>query len=178
METYIPLSEINDFTYSPESLYLHQIYKGFDESIYHETPQMTGLEYHASLEDGRYSRAKRFIQNLSVYSERYNIGGKIDLYCLPTKTLTERKTRIKQIHDGHRFQIYGQMFCMEEMGYSVDYLYIYSMSDNKRYHIPKPDTAEIKKFGETLKRIRSFNPAKEKVAADKCELSIYRHLNY
>jgi len=178
MESYICLSQINDFLYSPKSLYLHSIYKGLNKNVYHEKPQVIGLIKHSSLEDGRYSRSKKFIKGLSVYSEKYNIGGKIDIYDSEKRSLTERKAKINKIYEGHKFQLYGQMLCMEEMGYPVDSLCIYSMTDNKKYHIPKPNKEEIKRFKKTLQKMRYFTPGKNIEDSPKCDLSIYRHLNY
>lgn len=133
---------------------------------------------HECIEKGEYSTAKRYIQGKNVYSGKYNVGGKIDIYDGKTKTLIERKTRIKKIYDGHRLQMYAQMFALEEAGYPVEHLRIHSLEDNRRYTIPLPDTKEKEKFEETLKSIRSYNPANESVAEYKCDISIYRHLSY
>jgi CRISPR-associated protein Cas4 len=178
MESYIPISKINDFTYSPQSLYLHSLYEGFNQDVYHETPQKVGKLNHENIEQGRYSTAKRFLQGTSVYSERYNIGGKIDIYDKETKTLIERKTKIKKVYDGHKFQLYAQMFALEEVGYKVERLCIQSLSDNKRYVIDLPNEDEIKRFENVLRQIRNYNPLVEDKFKYRCDLSIYRHLSY
>ena len=180
MEQYIQISKINDFLYSPHSLYLHSVYESFDQNTYHETPQKVGKLNHANIEKGEYSSAKRYVQGIPVYSERYNIGGKIDILDTKTNILIERKTRIKGIYDGHRFQLYAQMFCLEEMGYTVEELAIHSLEDNKRYYLPCPDKSEIEKFEQTLRDIRSYDASAVEVgrARDRCAMSIYRHLHY
>ena len=178
MESYIQISKINDFLYSPKSLYLHSVYESFDQNMYHESPQKKGKLNHECIEKGIYSSAKRYVQGKSVYSGKYNIGGKIDIYDTETKTLIERKTKIKEIYKGHRFQLYAQMFAMEEAGYPVKKLRIHSLQDNKRYAIPLPDKKEIKKFEKVLESIRSHDPSQEDPVGYRCDLSIYRHLSY
>ena len=76
---------------------------------------------------------------MTVYSEKYNLLGKIDLYHIDKQSLIERKTKIKKIYDGQRFQIWAQMFCLEEMGYPVKKMQIYSLKDNKTYLIEHPE---------------------------------------
>ena len=180
MEQYIQISKINDFLYSPHSLYLHSVYESFDQNTYHETPQKVGKLNHANIEKGEYSSAKRYVQGIPVYSERYNIGGKIDILDTETSTLIERKTRIKSIYDGHRFQLYAQMFCLEEMGYKVDDLAIHSLEDNKRYRLSIPTPEEIGRFEQTLRDIRSYDASTIETgkARERCAVSIYRHLHY
>ena len=95
MEEYIQISKINDFLYSPKSLYLHSVYESFDQDIYHEEPQKVGKLNHENIDQGKYSTAKKFLQGIPVYSEKYNIGGKIDIYDCEKKALIERKTKVK-----------------------------------------------------------------------------------
>jgi len=68
MESYIPISKINDFLYCPKSLYLHLMYEGFDESLFHEKPQKEGKLNHQPIEEKTYSTAKRFIVGKEVYA--------------------------------------------------------------------------------------------------------------
>ena len=103
------------------------------------------------------------------------------MYDTRTKTLTERKTRIKRIYDGHRYQRFAQVFCLEEIGYSVESLCIQSLQDNRRYHIPLPTSLEVEQFEETLQKIRRFDPATDAIDSQSeinCRASIYRHLSY
>ena len=180
MEEYIQISKINDFLYSPKSLYLHSVYESFDQNIYHETPQKVGQLNHKVIEEKRYSTAKRYIQGIPVYSERFNIGGKIDIYDSQTKTLIERKTRVKRVYDGHKFQLYAQMFCLEEMGYEIERLCIHSLQDNLRYDVALPDSFEIARFKQTLADIRKYNAINSDCTGSdyRCNVSIYRHLSY
>ncbi len=178
MESYIQISKINDFLYSPQSLYLHSVYESFDTDIYHEEAQVEGKLNHANIEEGKYSTAKRYLQGTTVYSEKYNLGGKIDIYDQETKTLIERKTKIKKVHQGHRFQLYAQMFALEEMGYKVEKLRIQSLKDNQRYDIPLPDHIDISDFERTIKQMREYDASKKDPFLYRCDLSIYKYLSY
>ncbi|MDP3988888.1 MAG: type V CRISPR-associated protein Cas4 [bacterium] len=178
MEQYIQISKLNDFLYSPQSLYLHSVYESFGDVVYKEEPQLLGQKVHEAIEDGRYSSEKRYLLGLSVYSEKYNLGGKIDIYDQKTRTLIERKARIKTIYDGHRYQLWAQRFCLEEMGYHVDAMVVRSVLDNKKYTIRPPVPFEVREFEYVLKKIREYDPCKEDPFRYRCDLSIYRHLSY
>jgi len=179
MESYIQISKINDFTYCPASLYLHGIYEGFSQKTYHAKPQTVGTLHHEAVEEKTYATAKRFVIGLEVYSEKYNTMGKIDLYDRETGTLIERKTKIKKIYDGYRYQLYAQYFCMTEMGYPVKKLIARSLEDNKNYEIPVPGEKETKEFENVLVEMRSFDP-KTLLShrCSKCEMSIYSPLGW
>jgi len=178
MEPYIQISKINDFLYSPQSLYLHSVFESFSTETYHEEPQIVGKLNHANIDNGTYSTAKRYLQGLSVYSEKYNIGGKIDIYDTVHKSLCERKTLVKGIYDGLIYQLYAQMLCLQEMGHKVKSLEIQSLNNNKHYLIGRPTNLEIKKFEDVLERMRNYDPFQEDNNVFRCDLSIYRHLSY
>ena len=178
MEPYIQISKINDFLYSPRSLYLHSVYESFDQNIYHESPQKVGKLTHQNIENSTYTTAKRYIQGMSVYSSKYNVGGKIDICDQQVQSLIERKAKLKKIFLGHKYQLYAQMFCMKEMGYPVKKLFIHSLKDNKRYQIPLPNESEIVEFEATLKAMRDYDPSAPDPNEHLCDLSIYRHLSY
>ncbi|MDR0772495.1 MAG: hypothetical protein LBF15_05830 [Candidatus Peribacteria bacterium] len=50
------------------------------------------------------------------------------------------------------------MFCLEEMGYEVQSLWLYSIGDNRKYKVYKPSSLELLKFQELLEKYRKFNP--------------------
>lgn len=156
MESYIPISKINDFLYCPLSLYLHMAYEDLDKREYQETAQIAGKLAHENIEKGTYSSAKRYIQGISVYCEKYNIAGKIDIYDQKEKALIERKNKIKHIYLGYKYQLYAQYFCMLEMGYEVKKLFLHSLSDNKRYEVSLPNKKEIADFEKILEQMRNF----------------------
>ncbi|MBI5004311.1 type V CRISPR-associated protein Cas4 [Candidatus Kaiserbacteria bacterium] len=174
MEPYIKISNINDFLYCPVSIYLHNLYEGFNTKTYHQTPQIVGRANHAHLDDDTYSTARRFIGGMEVYSERLAVAGRIDLYDADKKHLIERKTRIKEIRDGYRYQLYAQYYCMIEMGYEIDKLFLHSLEDNKRYEIPIPGEAEKTRFEQVLADMRAFDmSAVHGHSCIRCEESIY-----
>jgi CRISPR-associated protein Cas4 len=167
MESYIQISKINDFLYCPLSLYLHTSYEEFNQKNYHEVAQVAGKLVHESIENGTYSSAKRYLQGISVYSEKYGIAGKIDIYDQKEQSLIERKNKIKHIYLGYKYQLYAEMFCMEEMGYKVNKLFLHSLSDNKRYKVALPTKKEKQEFVKTLEEIKNFTP--ENIVSHSCE---------
>jgi CRISPR-associated exonuclease Cas4 len=178
MEPYIQISKINDFIFCPKSIYFHGIYENFSEKTYHQSPQVKGRIKHESIDYGKYSTAKRYLQGLEVYSEKYNLAGKIDIYDKEEKSLIERKNKIVKIYDGYRYQLYAQYFCMTEMNYEVKKLYFYSMTDNKKYEIDLPKGDELERFENTISEMRSFDMLKNnfKQSPAKCAKCIYAEL--
>lgn len=178
MESYIQISKINDFIFCPYSLYYHSIYENFSQKVYHGSAQTKGKIKHECIDEGRYSTAKKFLQGTDVYSEKYGLCGKIDIYDKENKFLIERKNKVIKIYDGYKYQLYAQYFCLKEMGYEVEKLFIHSLTDNKRYEIALPEGDELKKFEETIEQMRNFNIAKNnfKKNKQKCEQCIYSQL--
>lgn len=179
MDSTIAISRINDFLFCPRSLYLHSIYSSFDTKIYHDTPQTVGGISHENIEEGRYTTSKYILQGLSVYSARLGIKGKIDIFDTKKKQLVERKYRVKQIYTGFRYQLYAQMYCLEEAGFSVKQLFIHSLSDNKRYEISLPTDFEKKAFESVILEMKSFNVHNLKNhMCNHCQNNIYSLLNW
>ena len=177
MESYIQISKINDFVFCPLSIYFHSIYEGFNSGTYHSSAQTKGKIKHENIDTGEYSTAKRYMQGISVYSSEYNLCGKIDIYDKETESLIERKNKVEKIYDGYRYQLYAQMFCLEEMGYKVDKLFVHSLSDNKRYPIEKPSKKELAEFEKIIEDINDFTVSKyTRVSKNKCEHCIYKEL--
>lgn len=159
MDGSIPISAINDFLYCPKSLYLHSVYSSFQTSTYHDVPQTTGSIAHENIDDGRYTTFAHILQGLSVYSVRLGIRGKIDIYDAKSKSLVERKYRVRYVYDGYRYQLYAQMFCLEEAGFAVKHLFLHSLSDNKHYIVALPIPKDIEEFEEIVSRMKAFDTA-------------------
>ena len=177
MESYLPISYLNDFVFCPRSIYLHQRFDRYDASLYHKTWQTAGKIKHETIEKRRYSTARKILQNFDVYSERYGICGKIDIYDQDKKELVERKNFISTIYDGYRYQVYAHYFCLQEMGYPVESIFLHSLKDNKRYGIPIPGEFEIQEFCDLLQRIESYSleaPFQQNIR--KCRNCIYNTL--
>ncbi len=180
MEPLIQISKINDFLYSPRSLYLHSVYESFDDSVFHATPQKVGRINHKAIDKGTYSTSKRYVTNLDVYSEEFGVVGKIDIYDSESKTLIERKTKISKIYQGHRMQVYAQYFCLIEMGYEIEHIVLRSLQDNKVYKIALPGEQEKQEFMDVLARMRSFDIATDIDTQSRAfaDISIYNDLSY
>ncbi len=185
MEEYIKLSTLNDFIFCPKSIYYHTLYDNYEKNIYQEQAQKEGILNHNSIETQKYSSKKNTLQWLSVFSENYKIAWKIDIFNKENWELTERKTQIfldekwkPKIYLWQKYQLWGQMICLEEMWYEVKTLFIYSLKDNKKYRIYKPSTKELLKFEEMLEKYKKFDLLKKnwKQNTQKCIRCIYREL--
>lgn len=179
METYIPISYLNDFIFCPRSIYFHQLYGRASTRLYHTNDQAKGLAAHKTIDNQVYSTAKTVLQGLEVFSEYYNLCGKIDLYYAKTQELVERKKKIKVIYPGYIFQLYAQYFGLVEMGYPVKKLKLYSMDDNKNYPVslPEEDPKQLQNFEGLIKEINQFSLSNEFTPnANKCQHCIYRNL--
>lgn len=177
-EDYIPISTLNDFIFCPYSIYLHNIYMETDENIYHATPQIRGKIEHSSVDNKTASNRKDDIVCLPVYSDRYKLMGKIDIYKKDTHHLIERKYQLKQIFRGQIYQLWAQKYCLEEMGYKVDRLSFYEISTNKMISINLPSDLEEQEFTSFIEHYHSFDPSAklEEINTNKCMHCIYNNL--
>mgnify|MGYP005843521163 CR=1 FL=1 len=179
MESYIPIAYLNDFIFCPRSIYFHQLYGKYNDGLYKKKPQYAGKAAHESIDNKKYSTRKGVLQGLDVYSEVYGLCGKIDVFDISAKCLTERKRSVKTIYDGYILQLYAQYYCLLEMGYVVSSLKIHDLSRNKNYSIDLPDenTQMKEKFLAVVNGLRtydlndSFQPNKLK-----CQNCIYSNL--
>lgn len=145
-EEYISISTLNDFIFCPYSIYLHNVYMESDEGLYHATPQTQGKIAHETIDEKKSSTSKDVLLALPVFSERYGLMGKIDVYKIKEKLLIERKYQLKQIYQGQIYQLWAQMLCLQEMGYEVERLAFYEISTNKMIPVNYPSAEDIKAF--------------------------------
>ena len=158
MEPYLCITQLNDFTFCPRSIYFANIYKqNYSPATYHQTPQKVGLAAHKTVDEGTYSNRKDLLQGLTVYSEKYHILGRIDTFDIATGELCERKYSVKAVYDGFRYQLYAQYFALTEMGYAVRSMKIFSKKDNISYPVDLPGTPEIVEFERLIDEIRKFS---------------------
>lgn len=185
MESYIKLSTLNDFIYCPKSIFYHSLYENYDKNIYQESAQKQWLALHKSIDSQKYSSSKHILQWLSVYSQYYQIAGKIDTFNVKTGELIERKTEIyldenwnEKIYLWQKYQLWWQMFCLQEMWYEVQSIYIYSKKTNKKYRIYKPSWKQIIEFENILNKYKKFDLFQKywKQNPKKCHKCIYREL--
>lgn len=92
------------------------------------------------------------------YSQKYELCGKIDIFEIDSGKLIERKSKIKELHKGYIYQLYAQMFGLQERGYRINSLHLHSIEDNKRYTIPLPSVEDIIEFEELIALIKDFDP--------------------
>lgn len=157
-ENPISISALNDFIFCPVSIYFHSL-ETEENILFQGTAQINGTHSHRKSDTAAYSTKKCMLQGISVYSQKYNLCGKIDTLDADTGILTERKKKIKAIYDGYVFQLYAQYFSLTEMGYTVHELRLYSMDTNKVYKIELPENNSVMftKFRRLLDDINVFS---------------------
>lgn len=155
----ISLAWLNDFVFCPASIYFHGL-DGESEKMTYQTPdQLNGTAAHRAVDSAAYSSSPHILQGVSVYSEKYDLIGKIDIFDEEKGVLRERKKRIQMVYDGQVFQVYGQYVALTEMGYRVNAIELYSMDDNRCYPIPLPqdDVEMFSRFEHVLHQIKDFS---------------------
>ncbi len=174
MFDYIPISQLNDFIFCPYSIYLHNVYMEADEDLYHATPQTKGRAVHQTVDNKTASNRKDEILALPVYSNEFEIYGKIDVYRKYEKLLIERKYQLKQIFRGQLYQLWAQYFCLVEMGYEVEKLSLYEISTNKMIAVELPNAAEKEELMNFIEKFKNYNPTDViTVNSNKCAHCIY-----
>ena len=155
----MPISFLKDFDFCPRSIYFHQIYGNISPTLYHGEDQLRGLAAHKNIDSGTYTTAKAVLQALPVYSEKYKLFGKIDLYHNTHQILTEQKEKITKVYPGLIFQLYAQYFCLTEMGFVVKKMRLYSKRDNKIYAVKKPQDYPdmLQAFEKCIENLRQFD---------------------
>ncbi|MBL6666845.1 MAG: type V CRISPR-associated protein Cas4 [Flavobacteriaceae bacterium] len=180
MESYIPISFLNDFIFCPRSIYYHRLYSTYKKSTYQQKPQIAGTAAHESIDRKFYSKKINVLMNYEIYVEKYKLYGKIDVFDYKTGILTERKRSIKQIYDGYIFQVYAHFFGLQELGYKVKKIRIYDLKANKNYPIPLPNEASemFQKFEALVAKINRFRLTDPSFVPNpiKCAACIYASL--
>lgn len=158
-ENPLPISILNDFIFCPVSIYFHSLEQDMEKLISQDTFQINGTAAHRAVDNKIYSSKASILQSAFIYSEKYNLYGKIDIFDSESGILTERKKKISTVYDGYVFQLYAQYFALTEMQYSVNTLRLYSMDDNKIYPIelPSENGLMLRKFEQTVIDINSFD---------------------
>ncbi len=159
MELYLKISYLNDFIFCPISIYYHQLYGELSEHLYYGKAQFDGKAAHSAVDEKRYSTHKNILQGIDVYSDEYKLCGKIDVFDVEKKLLTERKKHIEKIYDGYIFQLYAQCLCLREMGYTVKQLHFYSFDNNTVHSVtlPEANPAMFEKFKAANYAMQNFD---------------------
>lgn len=178
MEPYLAITQINDFTFCPKSLYFGGIFRENRTSeTFHARPQTAGTAAHVRIDQGLYSTQAHVLSGITVYSERYGLLGRIDVFDTMSGILTERKNAVSAVYDGFRYQLYAQAFALQEMGYTVKRLRLHALRDNRTFEIPLPDAKATAAFEAVLASMRAYRPdTPVPVNPAKCRHCIYRSL--
>lgn len=149
-----------------------------DEMVFQASPQTQGKLAHATIDNKTASNRANDLISLPVFSERYGLMGKIDIYKIKEKRLIERKYQLKQIYQGHIYQLWAQMLCLIEMGYEVESLAFYETSKNKSIPISTPSEIDLQQFKSFLQDFRTFDPSSTPfiINPNKCRHCIYCNL--
>ena len=159
MENPILITWLNDYVFCPRSIYFHNLYGETERLSFQDVSQINGTKAHETIDKASYSSRKDIISGLSVFSEKYNLIGKIDIFDRNCGALIERKKKIKTVYDGYVFQLYGQCFALREMGYTVNSLTLRSLDDNKKFRVelPENDIAMFLKFEQAIKELEQMD---------------------
>lgn len=178
MIDYIPLSTLNDFIFCPYSIYLHSVYMETDEDLYKAVPQTKGTLAHQGVDEKKGSTRKGDIMSLPVYCDELGISGKIDVYKQDKRLLIERKNNLKRIFRGQIYQLWGQYFCLKEMGYEVERLAFYEISTNKMTPVELPDEHGKQELVDFIEQFKHYNPVSTRIQVNtnKCIHCIYSNL--
>ena len=110
MESYLPISWLNDFIFCPYSIYWHQVFESGLEESFSALPQQKGKTAHQHIDKKDCNERVWF--SPYVISNKLKVYGKIDCYYPKRKILMEYKRNIKTIYKGYYYQIWAQYFCM------------------------------------------------------------------
>lgn len=177
METFLPISYLNDFVFCPYSIYLHQVFDNSNEVLYSASPQQTGKSAHTKIDSQKPSPQKQILKGIYVISNQLGVYGKIDTFHVSKQKLVESKYQIKTIYKGYYYQLWAQYFALTEMGYVVSELCFYSIRDKKTHVVPIPKEPEFEELRNHIKKIARFDFDQPiNVNPVKCQHCIYAAL--
>ena len=175
----ISISNLNDFVFCPASIYFHALDGGAEKLTYQSSAQLNGTAAHRTVDESAYTTSAHVLQGICVYTEKYDLFGKIDSFDVKSGVLRERKKKIRVVYDGYVFQLYAQCFALREMGYTVRGLALYSMEDNRTYPIslPEHDQPMLHRFCSLIDDMKAFSlDGFVQQNIEKCRCCIYEPL--
>lgn len=176
METFLPISYLNDFVFCPYSIYLHQVFDNNSEELYSASPQQKGKSAHYTVDSFDVERS-RVLSGIYVLSNKFGVYGKIDKYYVNEGKLVESKYEIKTLYKGYYYQLWAQYFALTEMGYKVNKIQFYSIKTNKVFALELPNESNALELKEHIKKIAWFNFEQEiTINPEKCKHCIYASL--
>ena len=93
MDNYIQISKLNDFYFCPISLFLRTIYNNYEEEIFYGSKISAGKTINKTIDTKKYSTNKHLLQNVPLYSKKYQLVGKADIIDMQNLFLIEQKTK-------------------------------------------------------------------------------------
>ncbi|MBW6482519.1 MAG: type V CRISPR-associated protein Cas4 [Vicingaceae bacterium] len=179
METFLPITYLNDFVFCPYSIYLHQVFDNNSEDLYSATPQQRGKAEHDAIdtfeEPSRPSKA--VLKGIYVISNKLGVYGKIDTLYLNKKRLVESKYSITTIYQGYYYQLWAQYFALTEMGFEIEEIAFYSIRDKKTHPTKIPQQKEFEELRNHIRKIARFDfESAMNVNSVKCSHCIYASL--
>ncbi len=100
METFMPITYLNDFVFCPYSIYLHQVFDNNSEDLYSANPQQIGKSAHVDIDSFEKNEKPETLKGIYVISNKLGVYGKIDTYSVNNKKLIESKYEIKTLYQG------------------------------------------------------------------------------
>lgn len=127
--------------------------------MYNKKPQVAGKSAHEAIDEKTYCSGNDILVGIEVYSQKYKLFGKIDVFDITKGRIIERKREIKVIYDGYVYQVYAQYYALTEMGYNVKSIIIHDLIHNKNYPVSLPsEFLEMNfKFEKLIDDIKKFD---------------------
>lgn len=180
METYLPITYLNDFVFCPYSIYLHQVFDNNAEDLYSANPQQRGKAAHFDIdvfEQEEKAPEKETLKGAYVISNKLGVYGKIDTLFVEEKRLVESKYEIKTLYRGYYYQLWCHYYALTEMGYAIEILQFFSIKDQRTFDIGIPTEEDYKELKNHIKKIAWFNfESAINVNPEKCKRCIYASL--
>lgn len=152
MDEYIIISSLNDFIFCPYSIYLHNVYMDADEDMYHATPQIRGKNAHEPTDNKSSSTRSDVILALPVYSEKYHLMGKIDVYKVKEKKLIERKYQQKSIFQYSVYEVNNTSRILDNLILKIENEFAKEFDGGDSVIIFDVSGVKLKKYGNAIHR--------------------------
>lgn len=182
METYLPITYLNDFVFCPYSIYLHQVFDGNEEEVYSARPQQFGKSAHSDIDSFEETKVSKKTENkvlkgIYVISNKLGVYGKIDTLFVKQKKLVESKYQIKILYRGYYYQLWAQYFALKEMGFEVNEILFHSIKDRQDFPVSIPDKSDEEELRNHIRKIARFDFEAELIVNPvKCSHCIYAAL--
>ena len=94
----IPITNLNDLIFCPASIYFHSLDMETERMTYQLEDQLNGAAAHTAVDTAAYSSSRSVLQGVSIYSEQFDLFGKIGTFDESKGLLRARKKRIKKVN--------------------------------------------------------------------------------